>query len=121
MDGSFGTTLRALREGHELTRVELARRAGINVSTISRLESGGREPSRSMVENLAMTMDLDDDERAKLLESAGFLSGGSIDPVFWDLNALLNDPRCPEQVARNIRELMGSMTRTLGGMVGATP
>lgn len=46
---SVGPRLRSLRQGADLTLAELAERTGISVSTLSRLESGGRKPTLELL------------------------------------------------------------------------
>jgi transcriptional regulator with XRE-family HTH domain len=48
-----GTRLRALRQKREITLAELAAETGISVSTLSRLESGGRRPTLELLLPLA--------------------------------------------------------------------
>jgi transcriptional regulator with XRE-family HTH domain len=51
---------------------ELARRIDADHSTISRLLSGDRNPSRATVMDIASAMQLDMDETDRLREAAGF-------------------------------------------------
>jgi transcriptional regulator with XRE-family HTH domain len=76
----FGLALRSLREDHGLSQNALARRALVDVSYISRLESDtiaansrtpGR-PSRQVVESLAESLDLSPDDRDALLVAADY-------------------------------------------------
>jgi transcriptional regulator with XRE-family HTH domain len=50
---SVGPRLRALRQQRSITLAELARRTGISVSTLSRLESGDRRPTLELLLPLA--------------------------------------------------------------------
>ena len=50
---SVGPRLRALRLEHELTLAEVSTRTGISVSTLSRLEAGGRRPTLDLLLPLA--------------------------------------------------------------------
>jgi len=52
LDG-VGTRLRALRQQREVTLAQLAEETGISVSTLSRLESGGRKPTLELLLPLA--------------------------------------------------------------------
>jgi transcriptional regulator with XRE-family HTH domain len=53
-----GPRLRALRTEHELTLAELSATTGISVSTLSRLESGGRRPTLELLLPLARAYSL---------------------------------------------------------------
>ena len=53
--GSVGPRLRALRLEKELTLADLASSTGISVSTLSRLESGGRRPTLELLLPIART------------------------------------------------------------------
>lgn len=50
---AVGPRLRALRQRRDLTLTELSRQTGISVSTLSRLESGGRRPTLELLLPLA--------------------------------------------------------------------
>ncbi len=52
---NVGPRLRALRTGHGSTLGEIAAATGISVSTLSRLESGGRRPTLELLLPLART------------------------------------------------------------------
>ncbi len=69
----FGHALRPLREWRGLNQRQLASRAEVDASTISRLESGGRGVSREVVVRLAHALDASDDQYGDLLKAAGFL------------------------------------------------
>ncbi|WP_116101445.1 helix-turn-helix domain-containing protein [Amycolatopsis thermalba] len=51
--GAVGTRLRALRRQRRVTLAQLAEATGISVSTLSRLESGGRRPTLELLLPLA--------------------------------------------------------------------
>lgn len=68
---SFGYWLRRRRKAQDLTQAELASRAGCVLTTIKKLETGARRPSRQLAERLADALTLSGDERAMLLEAAG--------------------------------------------------
>lgn len=96
MTDTFGRTLKALREASHtrnrlfLSQARLAEVAGLDHSTISRLESGARRPSRDVIERLAMALDLTDEERERLSWSAGFVPRGNaaIESVLQELDHL---------------------------------
>jgi len=68
----FGAELRAMREARRFSQAELARRAGVDHSFISRLESGSRKPSRKMVALLAEALELERALRQRLFVAAGY-------------------------------------------------
>lgn len=70
----FAPALQRLRAARGLNRRELARRAGIDASHITRLEQGSRGPSRDLVEKLAHALDATIAEEHELLKTAGFLT-----------------------------------------------
>src|SRR5215208_1980475 len=68
---SFGYWLRRRRKALDLTQAELAARAGCVLTTIKKIETGARQPSRQLLERLAAALALSGDERARLLDVAG--------------------------------------------------
>src|SRR5215218_3608193 len=64
---SFGYWLRRRRKALDLTQAELAARAGCVLTTIKKIETGVRQPSRQLTERLADALALSSDERAMLL------------------------------------------------------
>ncbi|MDW8006449.1 MAG: helix-turn-helix transcriptional regulator [Thermomicrobium sp.] len=78
----FGAELRALRESRGLSQSALGRRAGLDHSFISRLEAGGRQASREVVERIARALGLDEAERARLLHRAGYRADVTLDAAF---------------------------------------
>lgn len=59
---SVGPRLRALREQRQTTLAQLAQASGVSVSTLSRLESGGRKPTLELLLRLARAHDLPVDQ-----------------------------------------------------------
>jgi transcriptional regulator with XRE-family HTH domain len=84
---SFGAVLAQLRTARGLSQSKLAEWSEFDHSYLSRLESGAREPSRDAVERLASAMNATPEERAMLMESAGFLAGVGINPA-WVLDTI---------------------------------
>ena len=68
----FGSILRAYRTERGLSQSQLARKAGLTYSAISRLESGNRNPKRKTVENLARALELSPEETEELFQWAGY-------------------------------------------------
>lgn len=92
---TVGPRLRSLRQGAELTLAELSSRTGISVSTLSRLESGGRRP----------TLEL-------LLQVAGAY-GVSLDDL---LAHAAEDPRVPQRAVTRGGMTMVPLSRRPGGL-----
>src|ERR1051326_6394097 len=69
---SFGTVLQRLRRRAGLSQQELAERAGLSLRGIADLERGARRsPYPATVRRLIQALDLNDADRAALLDSAG--------------------------------------------------
>ena len=56
--GGVGRRLRSVRTARRMTLDDLSRMTGISVSTLSRLESGGRKPPLELLLPLAQTFGL---------------------------------------------------------------
>jgi transcriptional regulator with XRE-family HTH domain len=72
MTESFAAVMRRRRETAGLSQYRLAKLAGVDHTTVSRLESGQRRPSRSMVNLLAAALGLDQGAYDALIAAAGF-------------------------------------------------
>jgi transcriptional regulator with XRE-family HTH domain len=59
---AVGPRLRAMREQRQTTLAELSRASGVSVSTLSRLESGGRKPTLELLLRLARAHEIPVDE-----------------------------------------------------------
>lgn len=110
----FGQMLTRLRTAQRLSQNQLAQRAGLNHSYISRLESGGRgDPSRTVVEQFvgALGLDASGREADELRMAAGFLP---VDPAHLltgetalaKLAALLEDARLPDASRATLRRIL---------------
>jgi len=111
----FGQMLTRLRTAQRLSQNQLAQRAGLNHSYISRLESGGRgDPSRTVVEQFVGALGLDASGRDAddLRMAAGFLP---VDPAHLltgetslaKLAALLEDGQLPDASRATLRRILG--------------
>ncbi|MDP9117111.1 MAG: XRE family transcriptional regulator [Actinomycetota bacterium] len=93
---TLGSRLRAVRERRQSTLAQLSRASGISVSTLSRLESGGRKPTLELLLRLANAHEVRLEE----------LISGPATP----------DPRLhPEPVHRHDRTVI-ALTRRPGGL-----
>ena len=77
----FGYWLRRRRKAMDLTQAELAARAGCVLTTIKKIETGVRQPSRQLAERLADALTLSGDERAMLLDAMGASSPTRLPPL----------------------------------------
>ena len=67
---SFGEFLREKRRERGMSQRELAQKAGIHYSYLSRLENGERLPNKQICQRLADALGLSNEEREKLLSLA---------------------------------------------------
>ena len=51
-----GTVLKKIRQQRKLTQAELARRVGVHSITITRVETGARQPSMDLLQRLAKAL-----------------------------------------------------------------
>lgn len=89
---AFPSLLERLREERGLSKAELAKRTGLDPSTITRFEQGARMPERETILMLANAMVVPMSDRDRLLAAAGFRSELWDDPVLVELAQLLNEP-----------------------------
>jgi transcriptional regulator with XRE-family HTH domain len=124
MAEDFGVALAAARGARGLSQSRLAVEAGFDHSYISRLEAGKREPSRETVLALAQVLRLEGPDLDRLLLAAGFrpLDDSSLfadEPAIAAAVRLLRDPRVPEPMRANFREVMELLVRQWGASVAA--
>ncbi|MCC6596975.1 MAG: helix-turn-helix transcriptional regulator [Rhodanobacteraceae bacterium] len=112
----FGWWLAHHRSAARLSQTQLAKKCGYDHSTISRLESGSRHPSREMVDRLVNELDLDLYDRTRFIAAAGFMPAGSsvvTRPLLVDLDVLLNDDRTGPIVKTVVLDQLKSLRRLL--------
>lgn len=113
---TFGSLLARHRYHAGLSQTQLAKKCGYDHSTISRLESGSRHPSREMVDRLVNELDLDLYDRTRFIAAAGFMPAGSsvvTRPLLVDLDVLLNDYRTGPIVRTVVLDQLKSLRRLL--------
>ncbi len=104
---AFPALLERLRDERGLSKAELAKRTGLDPSTITRFEQGTRMPERETILQLASAMVLPMPDRDRLLASAGFRSELWDDPLLVELGQLLAEP----DIASRAREEARSVVR----------
>ena len=102
----FGRLLASYREVRKWTKTELAIRAKLDPSSVSRLEGGSRTPELETIHGLAVALKLTPVERERLIASAGFRSEAWSDPLIVNLVELLLDPSVPQQTHDDLRTLV---------------
>jgi transcriptional regulator with XRE-family HTH domain len=102
----FGALLSQFRTARGWSQIKLAERAGIDGSYVSRLEAGGRAPTREAIDRLTDALVLPVVDRERLLAAAGFRSEAWDDPLLSQLVELLADPTVPPDVAADLRTLI---------------
>lgn len=103
---TFPRLLAAMREARSWSKADLAKRADLDPSTITRLEQGSRKPDRETVVQLAEAMALPVTDRDRLLAAGGYRSDTWDDPELVELAALLADPSISPPVRQDIRTLL---------------
>lgn len=110
---TFPDLLIRLREERNLSKADLAKRAGLDPSSITRFEAGQRAPERLSIIQIADAMVLPAMDRDRLLASAGFRSELWDDPAMVDLVMLLNDDEVSSQAKSEVRSVLRMATAFL--------
>lgn len=103
---SFARLLTAFREERGISKADLAERAGMNPSSITRFEQGNRDPERETVLQLANAMLLPLADRDRLLAAAGYRSELWDDPMLIELAQLMTDPAVPGEARAEARSVV---------------
>ncbi len=103
---TFPVLLQALRSQRGWSKADLAKRAGFDPSTITRLEQGSRNPDRETVQQLAGAMALTITDRDRLLAAGGYRSDTWDDPDLVQIATLLADTSIPVQARADIRAML---------------
>jgi transcriptional regulator with XRE-family HTH domain len=111
---TFAEELTRLREERGVQKMRMAAAAGLDHSSVSRLESGERSPTRETVLQLAAGLELDQAERDRLLIAAGFVperpeSLVAAEPACRDLYAFLTDQAVSESRRQAIRDAVRAL------------
>lgn len=110
---TFPELLLKLREERNLSKAELAKRSGLDPSSITRFEQGQRAPERPSIVQIADAMVLPAMDRDRLLASAGFRSDIWDDSTMVDLVILLNDDSIDPQARAEVRSVLKMSTAFL--------
>lgn len=110
---TFPELLARLREERNLSKAELAKKAGLDPSSITRFEAGQRAPERLSIIQISDAMVLPAMDRDRLLASAGFRSELWDDPAMVDLVMLLNDDEVSPQAKAEVRSVLRMATAFL--------
>lgn len=105
-DIGFAILLERLREERGWSKADLAKRASLDPSSITRFEQGNRHPDRDTVLLLAGAMALPLVDRDRLLASAGYRSELWDDPLLVDLSLLLTDRDLSPTVRDEVRSIL---------------
>lgn len=92
------------------SKADLAKRSGLDPSTITRFEQGSRAPERDTVLQIAEAMALPVADRDRMLAAAGFRSELWDDPMLVELAQALGDVSVPPEVKNEIRALVRMAT-----------
>ncbi len=103
---TFPRLLAAMREARSWSKADLAKRADLDPSTITRLEQGSRKPDRETVVQLAEAMALPVADRDRLLAASGYRSDTWDDPQLIEIAALLADPSISPPLRQDIRTML---------------
>lgn len=112
---AFPETLSRIRIAHELSQVRLSVLAELDHSYVSRLEAGGRHPSRACVERLVAAMNATEAERSALMTSAGYMADLALDGCLLELNEVLSDPGWTETEREDMRAVVRAVTKLMSG------
>lgn len=103
---AFANLLADLRKSRGLSKADLAKRAGVDPSSITRFEQGSRAPERDTVIDLANAMVLPMMDRDRLLAAAGFRSELWDDPLLVELAQLMAEPSVPDHARKEVRSVV---------------
>ena len=102
----FARLLRHLRNERGWSKAQLANRAGLDPSSITRFEQGSRAPERDTVLQLAAGMALPMHDRDSLLAAAGFRSELWDDPLLVELSQVLAEESLPAAARSEVQSVI---------------
>lgn len=89
---SFVSMFEDLRKKRNLTMTDVAHRAGLNVSSVSRIQAGNRHPEMETLRLIVEAMGLEVVERNRLFAAAGYMPedlNGIVDPLTVSVEQVL--------------------------------
>ena len=98
---SFGALLKELRDARGLSQQDVAARADLDNTHVSRLETGGRGPSREAVERLADALEASAGDRLRLLRAANLVV--PLDPLLEAMAEVLRSENLPDGARERLR------------------
>ena len=102
----FGRHLERLRHERGWSKADLAKRAALDPSSITRFEQGARNPDRETVLQVSDAMALPMVERDRLLAAAGYRSEIWDEPLLIELSTILADTDIPLAAREQIRSVL---------------
>lgn len=102
----FARLLERLRHERGWTKADLAKRADLDPSSITRFEQGTRNPDRETVLQLANAMALPMVERDRLLAASGYRSEIWDEPLLIELSHILADADIPAAARQKVRTVL---------------
>ncbi|MCX8103036.1 MAG: helix-turn-helix domain-containing protein [Candidatus Bipolaricaulota bacterium] len=105
----LATLLQAHRERLELTKAQLAQRAGVSASFVTYLEKEQRRPSLEVLARLMQALDLTTSEKRELVRAAGYHPAEELTPRLHDITEQLAELPDSERT-----ELLEEFSRMIG-------
>ena len=106
LDTDFAHHLERLRDARGWSKADLAKRSGLDPSSITRFEQGSRNPDRDTVLQISDAMALPLVERDRLLAAAGFRSEIWDEPLLVELSQILADRDIPLSAREEVRSVL---------------
>ena len=106
LDTDFAHHLERLRDARGWSKADLAKRSGLDPSSITRFEQGSRNPDRDTVLQISDAMALPLVERDRLLAAAGFRSEIWDEPLLVELSQILADRDIPLSAQEEVRSVL---------------
>jgi transcriptional regulator with XRE-family HTH domain len=95
---AFADALKTFREGSGVSQYALSKTADVAHSTISRLESGNRNPTKPMVQAICNALELNLHQTEYLYKQAGFAYHDDMTPVEDIARLVLMDSGYPAAI-----------------------
>jgi transcriptional regulator with XRE-family HTH domain len=106
MEPGFARLLEGMRDARGWSKADLAKRADLDPSSITRFEQGARNPDRETVLQLSEAMALPLAERDRLLAAAGYRSEIWDEPLLVEISHILADRDIPAGARDEVRSVL---------------